>query len=515
MMTGLYALPAIGLLEALDGSLFAFASTLAFPEVIAVLTGTSFVLLGVTDWITSGDSDDDTDSPEEATDGGVMFEDEGDGDDFDFGDEEGEGEDLGGVEDLEGGAGGGAANNDLIELENRIEEAEDELSSISSTVSTVKSENEQISESVDEIEENIRKLLDIYKMVTKGVNPFVDDPGPGGGMGAGVDENTLGIFDDEEEEEDENLDGDVAEADAEEFFEDDFDEEAADDDDAFGDEDFDDSEFNEGGELEEDDGDEMDDAGGDDEGETTSFDELKEEYEDDGDWEGEEDTEAMLDAEDDADEMLDAEDDPDVDDDADDMMDEAKDSFTEQTEESFDAFDEEVDDQADSAEDDHSPYDETDPGWGESRPQQPPHESYDPYARPPQETRRHVAPQQGPGHMSKPYIRDLPSGYPEDLVAMEWVEYLVDASSVEEALAAVRYYERIEWIAPRVTDELRAILQGHPEAEGTVEPAEWPESLSMDHHIESLQYIAWLNGDVQGQSFELPEEPPAEPMYQR
>jgi len=98
---------------------------------------------------------------------------------------------------------------------------------------------------------------------------------------------------------------------------------------------------------------------------------------------------------------------------------------------------------------------------------------------------------------------------------MEWVEFLVEQSTVEEALAAVRYYERIEWIAPRAADELRAILEGHPDADGVVEPAEWPAALSMDHHIESLRYIAWLNGDVQHQAFDPIGADRASPLLQR
>lgn len=66
----------------------------------------------------------------------------------------------------------------LYELEDSVDQLEDEVSSLSATVSTVRSENEEIADIVSDIEEDIRQLLEIYEMVTQGINPFVDeDPG--------------------------------------------------------------------------------------------------------------------------------------------------------------------------------------------------------------------------------------------------------------------------------------------------------------------------------------------------
>ncbi|WP_229110208.1 FlaD/FlaE family flagellar protein [Halapricum desulfuricans] len=236
------------------------------------------------------------------------FEDEGDDEFGDFGDDE--------FGDMDGGP-------DTDELEHRLDELETEVGSLSSTVNTVRNENEQISETVDDVEENVRKLLDIYEMVTRGVNPFADDI-EGGGLSGG-DGDSFGLFDTDQQDDDgdEELDEDIANADAEGFFdddlvddddgefgesvedvmgeedldggsdpfEDDFDDEAFGEDDfddeAFGEDDFDDGDLDEGG-LADDFGDggsdeskgDSDDGGG-----GKSFQELKDEYESgEADW---------------------------------------------------------------------------------------------------------------------------------------------------------------------------------------------------------------------------------------
>ncbi|KYH25300.1 archaeal flagella protein [Halalkalicoccus paucihalophilus] len=74
------------------------------------------------------------------------------------------------------------------ELEQRVDDVETELESITSTVNTIRSENE-------EIEENVRKLLNVYEMVTRGVNPFTDDED---GAGGGASNGSLGLFDGDE-----------------------------------------------------------------------------------------------------------------------------------------------------------------------------------------------------------------------------------------------------------------------------------------------------------------------------
>lgn len=152
------------------------------------------------------DGDEDTADDSAATDGGDPF-----GDDLEddaFGDGGLDGEMLFDEDDDE------YANE---ELESRIDEVETELASLSSTVNTIRSENEEISDTVQETEENVRKLLDVYEMVTRGINPFTDDV-EGGGSASG----SLGLFDSGgEEENDDDLDAEVADADADSFFDDD------------------------------------------------------------------------------------------------------------------------------------------------------------------------------------------------------------------------------------------------------------------------------------------------------
>lgn len=79
---------------------------------------------------------------------------------------------------------------DTANLESRIDELENDIDAVSSTISTVRSENEEISKQVADVQDNVRKLLEIYEVVTRGSNPFVEDiDGPSGNAG------TFGLFD--------------------------------------------------------------------------------------------------------------------------------------------------------------------------------------------------------------------------------------------------------------------------------------------------------------------------------
>ncbi|WEL20724.1 Archaellum protein D/E [Halorhabdus sp. BNX81] len=317
-------------------------SVSAEPLAVAILTtgALGMSIRSVFDSILS-DEGDASSSVDGGGDDGLMPEEGGDdlddlgggfgGGDDDFG--EFEDDEFGGME------GGGGADTD--ELQHRLDELETEVGSLSSTVNTVRNENEQISETVDDVEENVRKLLDIYEMVTRGVNPFADDIDAGGLGGPG--DESFGLFDDGgDQTEEEDLDEGIANADAEGFFdedlvedgddleadtdvgdvlgtdedaggsgdaiEDEFDDDFEMDDDEFGDIDdgFDDD-------FEMDDGGDTDDEENDGDGEGgKSFAELKDEYESgDAEWaEGEEKEgeaspgESVEDVEDDADELL-------------------------------------------------------------------------------------------------------------------------------------------------------------------------------------------------------------------
>ena len=206
---------------------------ISISEHLLAFSGTGMLAMGIMNWI--GDEDEPGAHNEEVSaDGGdELFGDLDSGDD-DFGGMDG---DFGGMDDgfgdMGGGddfgdgfgdAGGGGGNQLAQGMENRVDDLENEVAEISSTMNTVRSENEEISETVDEIEENVRKLLEIYEMVTRGVNPFVDDvqegPEVGGSAFGGGD---FGLFDDggDNEQPEEDLDDDVMDADAESFFDDD------------------------------------------------------------------------------------------------------------------------------------------------------------------------------------------------------------------------------------------------------------------------------------------------------
>lgn len=142
------------------------------------------------------DDGDDAETDQTATDGGSTDTD----DPFASG--------MNGTDDTDGGPDEFSMTDDTgeeyaeEELEQRVDEVEAELASVSSTVNTIRSENEEIAETVDEIEENVRKLLDVYEMVTRGINPFTDDEREMGGASDG----SLGLFAGGENEESDELD---------------------------------------------------------------------------------------------------------------------------------------------------------------------------------------------------------------------------------------------------------------------------------------------------------------------
>lgn len=388
--------------------------------------------MGLTD-IASGLFGDDEDDAGEDTEGDD-FVGEGLADDDPLADDFG-GDDLDDLDgwedddDLDGGGGSAAA-----ELEPRIDELEQEVESISSSMGTVRSENEAISESVEDIEDNIRKLLDIYEMVTRGVNPFADDvQGGAGGM-----EGSFGLFDDATDETDttDDLDPEVADADPEEFFDDDFDaveDEEMDDDLPTGDAD-EEEEEEEGGKT---------------------FDDLKSEYESgEADWEGE----------------------PALADDADEDREAA------------------IEVASGDAADDDLGGPETDDANGVASADGGPVERDD----------------------GKPYLKTLPSGYGSELLVIEWLSYLNEASDTSEALRAIRYYETVGWIGDEAADSLERYLSGI--GGGELQPLPGSETqLTIDHHTASLHYIGRLGGaDIEVERLEWGGgQPPNEPVERR
>lgn len=82
-------------------------------------------------------------------------------------------DDLDGDLGMEGFEGDGG--DDIAEVMDKVDEFEETIGSMSSTVNTVEHENAELSEDIEEVKDNVRKLLEIYEMVTRGVNPFADD----------------------------------------------------------------------------------------------------------------------------------------------------------------------------------------------------------------------------------------------------------------------------------------------------------------------------------------------------
>ncbi len=369
--------------------------------------------------------------------------------DDDFDDE------FGSFDDMDGGGGGaGAQDTSVNELEHRIEELETEVSNVASKANTVRSENEQISESVEDVEENVRKLLEIYEMVTRGVNPFVDDVNTDSMGGGGAE--SFGLFDDDDGGEDaaeEDLDADITDADADDFFEDDAFEEDDLDDSGMGefDDDFDDGDEMDGfDEFEDDDEAENEEATDESEtgGDGTSFEDLKEEYESgDADWAEDDDEPVTANAEsaapvesDDSDLGFD---DSDLEADAED--DEENGGFEFEEEESSD---DEPTSAAPAA-----------PGLGFA------------------------------SDGDEPHLAEPPTGYLADVVALEWLDYLLSEFGPKNTVRTLNYYERIGWIGEPARDHLFDYLEGLTDSDYLYREEFGTTELTMDDHLESLDYI--------------------------
>lgn len=465
------------------------AEALAFvvdPSVVAALSGVG--VLGMLDFLR-----DEEDGGESGGDGGDALGGGGDalGDDLDDSWDEG----LDGMEgDAEFGGDddgfGMEEESSTAELETRLDELEEEVGQLSSSLSTVRSENEEISETVDDIEENMRKLLDIYEMVTKGVNPFVDDVQAGG---AGFDDGGgFDLFGGDEEDtvEETDLDESVADADAESFFDDDALDDGEDDA-AFDDADevdFDSGGLDDGLDAPADDGGEGDDDG-------KSFAELKDEYESgDAEWaDGEsEDDDAEEDATSD-DVAIDSSEEPDGE------SDDGIGGFEEFESAEETAIEEPTSDPGATAEatTDESETDDADDA----------HDAAESETVTEPDARRSATVDSdvefaentvaGSGGMdARPYLTQLPDGYAAEALVLEWVEYLVAATSPRGARRAIRYYEDIGWVGAEAAADLREYLPpltGMGGADGVT--ASDGGELAVEQHLHTLAFVAALADD--------------------
>lgn len=130
---------------------------------------------------------DETDADDEAEDdflgdgfGSTMQADGGDPDD---GFPDGLGDDGLGGDDGDG----------FDEIEPRMDDLETELADLAATVSSVHSDHAGLEESLEGIEDNVRKLLEVYEVVTQDMNPFAtEDPELSAGASA------FGLFEDDD-----------------------------------------------------------------------------------------------------------------------------------------------------------------------------------------------------------------------------------------------------------------------------------------------------------------------------
>jgi len=98
------------------------------------------------------------------------------------------------------------------------------------------------------------------------------------------------------------------------------------------------------------------------------------------------------------------------------------------------------------------------------------------------------------GTRGKPYLTELPGDYVGDLLVMEWLEFLVSESDVTDAVRAINYYERIEWVGPEPPRAARDFLSGFGTIDRNLVDRPGTDRLVREHHTRSLRYVTQLNG---------------------
>jgi archaellum component FlaD/FlaE len=391
--------------------------------------------------------------------------------------------DLGGDEFGDLGTG---TDTSTDELEKSVKDLEGEVGALSSSMNTVRAENEEIGEQVTEVSDQVRKLLDIYEMVTRGINPFVDDVGNDAAFGGQVaGDSAFGLFGADDDDTEEDVDPELMSTDADAFFDDDLLEEGFDDglddvpDAGDGLDDTDDGLDTGDGPDEgtdewfDDDGGSSGDGGG------KGFDELKAEFDAGVDWDDEDD------GGDDADAGGDGDDEDDTGDDTDAGLEVAAEATEDvaQTEET-DFVVEPAEQPPSNDELSETPVDQP-PSEEEQPPDEAPPDRADDSLTGGHGSRRGLS-------GGKPYLRSLPGDYVGDLVVMEWLESLYDRGGVTEAARALYYYETVDWIAPPVTESLFEFLAAYEPLSGIDASVTSPPALSMDDHLRSLRFISLL-----------------------
>ncbi|ELY89398.1 FlaD/FlaE family flagellar protein [Natrialba taiwanensis] len=384
----------------------------------------------------------------------LLFSELGGGDEPDPDEDEDDllGSDDGLIGDDLGFDGDDSDGSDDTEFTYRLDEIEKEVDSLENQVETVRGENEQISESITTVEQNVDKLVEMYEIVTQGINPFVGDQELGNAFETAAGQG--GVFGGEDDPAD-DIDDDIINSEAEDFLDDDLDDGLDDDLDDDLDTDLDDDtddEFSDGFE-------EVDEEGDEDEfGETLDAEaDFEDDLELDADAEFESESPADLGSESDTASVVD---------DSDEKEEEA---VVEET-----ALDPDAEEAAD-----------TDGTAGDTAVTE-----ADPIL---EGTNGEVG--------DLPYLVRHPARNDAELATLEWVQFLVNAAGITGAAQTIAYYESVEWISTPVATYLHTLLNGFGDGSSddgaAPTPPEYddlePKSvLSNAEHKRSLQYIAGI-----------------------
>lgn len=105
---------------------------------------------------------------------------------------------------------------------------------------------------------------------------------------------------------------------------------------------------------------------------------------------------------------------------------------------------------------------------------------------------------------AEPYLATLDGDVTQSVTVMEWARYLAATFGTEGAVAALRFYEDVDWISPSVRRTMVDYVRGLSldeltgDDEPAVELAEGVETLAdspFTEHAKSIEYIATISGD--------------------
>ncbi|MXR52711.1 hypothetical protein GRX03_13985 [Halovenus sp. WSH3] len=360
------------------------------------------------------------------------------------------------------------------ELEHRLDELENEVDSLSSTVKTVRNENEQISESVTDIEENTGRLLNLYRMATRGVNPFAGDAEP---ETAAVAHESPGDEQFEKEDEIEEIETDVADDSAADLFD------------------------SEGAEIREehcvDSVEEVVDSGGEPD---DAFQQRKQAEQTEREDDEHEAVEAVEEVDDGAfetsfesdSEAAPESEGPEPEFGTEEMIDAGGESTAPAASDGGQLIEppesaEPSTETPQTAESSTEPATATDEPADVAAERERAEPDVEPEAVEEQPSVVQPATESAPGgdlSEGKPYVDSLPEGFSTEVMTVEWLEYLVEEVGIHGTLRALDYYETIGWLTEDAVAELDEYLDAFEEAS--------QEDLSVEHHLRSLDYVEEL-----------------------